>query len=99
MFNKYSSYCYIAADLQNSCDDKILVDLQRLYTMTDYNEIDKYLTRVFGEVKGQKVFKYNNGIQVIVAKENNTIMVGAVQNKKEIFAKGWEYIEPETDKK
>jgi len=93
MFNQYSSYYYAAQDFAKSCDDKILVDLNRLNSMDDIFEIDKYLTNVFGEVSGQKVFKYPNNIQVIVAKENNTILVGAVQQGKEIFKIGWKYPE------
>ena len=63
-FNQYSMYSYAAADFKSACDDKILVDLQRLDKLNEYDEVIDFVNKVFGEVESYKTFDYPNNILV-----------------------------------
>ena len=92
-FNQYSMYSYAAADFKTACDDKILVDLQRLDKLNEFDEVIDFVNKVFGEVDSYKIFNYPNDIVVAISRKENEIVVGAKQNGKQIYGQGW-YFEP-----
>ena len=94
-FNQYSMYSYAAADFKSACDDKILVDLQRLDKLNEYDEVIDFVNKVFGEVESYKTFDYPNNILVAVSKEENKIIVGAKQDGKQIFGQSWQLVKSE----
>ena len=89
MFNQYLAYTAQAREMSTACDDKILVDLSKLENMKYYDDIDEYVTQIFGEVEHSKQFEYPNDIIVLVEREPNSIIVGAVQGTKQIFGLKW----------
>ena len=91
-FNQYNLYSYSAGDMQSACDDKILVDLQRLKNIKEYREVDEFVTKVFGEVRDQKFIDYPNDIKVIIMKQENKIAVGALQGVRQIFGLSWKLV-------
>ena len=99
-FNQFSMYSFQAGNLQGACDDKILVDIQRLNVMKEYDEVKTYVDKVFGEFdEEQKQFEYPNEVIVVVQKGENSIGVGALKGEKQIFGKRWRLETPEEVKK
>ena len=84
-FNQYSMYSYAAADFKSACDDKILVDLQRLDKLNEYDEVIDFVNKVFGEVERYKTFDYPNNILVAVSKEENKI-IADIKTQKFLYA-------------
>ena len=94
-FNQYNMYSYMVENFSHMCDEKILVDLQRFQNLVEYDEVKELVDKVFGTFENSKIFEYPNNIKVIIQKEENVIKIGALQNNKEIFGKGWRYLEDE----
>ncbi|MBR1776849.1 hypothetical protein IJ750_07250 [bacterium] len=88
-FNMYNLYSYNAGNFKNACDDKILVDLHRLESIKEYYDVLDYVDRTFGVIEDQKVLDYPNDVKVIVQKEKNKIMVGAIKGEEQIFGQAW----------
>ena len=87
--DKYSLYTHAAGELKTSCDDKIIVDLERLKSITEYDEAINFVTKVFGEVEGHKQFYYPNEVIVAIETEENILRVGAVKKEEQIFGLQW----------
>ena len=90
--DKYSMYSYMVDNFSHACDDKILVDLQKLRNLNDYNEVTEMVDEIFGDFEENKIFEYPNNIKVLIQKEENIIKIGALQNDKEIFGQGWRFV-------
>ena len=88
-FNMYSMYSYAAGDFKNACDDKILVDLHRLESITEYYDVLDFVDKTFGVIESQKVMDYPNDVKVIVQKKENEILVGALKGNEQIFGQSW----------
>lgn len=90
-FNMYNMYAYQAQDLQGATDGKILCDLERLKHLESYDDFSDSVIRTFGDIPvGQeKKFEYPNNIVVFVTKTKDQVLVGALQNDKQIFGRGW----------
>ncbi len=89
-FNQYSMYSYAAGNIQHSCDDRVLVDLQRLNIMNEYDEVREYVDRIFGTFEGEKkILDYPNNVKVILLQRENYIGVAGIQNEKQIFGLQW----------
>lgn len=91
-FDMYSMYSFAAQNLQGATDDKVICDLERLKHFTTYEEFDEYVRKTFGiiDIDEEKSFKYPNNVEVIIKREKDVIMVGALKDEKQIFGKGWE---------
>ena len=96
-FNIYSSYAYSAENLQGSCDAKVLSDLQRLGSINEYEEALQCVLRDFANIQigEEKQMDFPDEVKVLVKREKNLIMVGAIQNEKQIFGKYWGLRDPE----
>lgn len=93
-FNTYNLYSYAAGQMQSAADGKVFVDLQRLKSIHDIDEVKDYVDKTFGEVKDNRMFKYPNDVIVFVSKAENKIDVLAVQKDKQIFGNRW-YVDEE----
>ena len=93
-FNKYSLYSYAAGEFKTACDDKILVDLKRLDSLEDYDEIVNFVDNLFGksEIDGTKWYDYPNNIEVVVERKEKFVAVGALKNDKQFFGRQWRLI-------
>ena len=89
MNNNYLAYTYCAQNFAHACDDKILVDINRLNSIDEYDEVKEYVSKVWGEVDGEKSFDYPNNIKVIIRNKENCIEVGALRDNKQFFGTGW----------
>ena len=97
-FNQYNLYSFSASQMQDSCDDKVLVDLQRLKVMKEYDEVKEYVDRVFGTFEGeQKSIDYPNDVKVILVQQENSICVAALKKNEQIFGLRWTLKVPEKD--
>ena len=95
-FNQYSLYSFNAGQVQGSCDDKVLVDLQRLKTMKEYDEVKEYVDRTFGTYEGkQKILDYPNDVKVVLLQKENYIGVAGIKDEKQIFGLQWTLKMPE----
>ncbi|MBR1373681.1 hypothetical protein IJ750_06200 [bacterium] len=88
-FNMYNLYSYNAGDFKNACNDKILVDLHRLESITEYYDVLDFVDKTFGIIEDQKIMDYPNNVKVIVQKKENQIMVGALKGEEQIFGQAW----------
>ena len=97
-FNQFSLYAYAANEFVHACDDKILVELQQLKNLTEYDDVLDFVNKRIGSIKENtnKTYEYPNEIKVIVITEPNSIKVAAIQNNKQIFGRQWR-IEPENN--
>ena len=98
-FNMYSMYSYAAGDLKTACDDKILVDLHKLESITEYYDVLDFVDKTFGEIEDQKIMDYPNEVKVIVQKKENEILVGALKGQEQIFGQSWIFTPKENDNK
>ena len=89
MYNKYAMYSYAAGDLKNACDDKILVDLQKLKNLTEFLDVEEFVNANFGEVEDYKEISYPNNIMVYILHKDNEIKICAAKNEEQIFGRGW----------
>ena len=48
-FNQYNLYSFAAGQATHTCDDKILVDLQRFKSIHDIDELNEYIDKTFGQ--------------------------------------------------
>ena len=88
--NQYNLYSFSAGQMQGSCDDKVLVDLQRLKSMKEYDEVKEYVDRTFGAFDGeQKIMDYPNDVKVILIQRENYIGVGGIKGEEQIFGLQW----------
>ena len=87
--NKYNLYSYNANEKVSITDDKILVDIQKMKSITEFEDIEKYVKDLFGEIGNRKVFKFENNVILIIEREENLIKIGALQNDKQIFGQSW----------
>ena len=93
-FNPYNLYSYAAGQMSTACDGKIFVDLQRLKSIHDLDEVKEYVDKTFGSFEDKKVFKYPNDVIVFISKAENSIGVVAMQNDKQIYGNRW-YVDEE----
>ena len=89
MFNPYSVYCANAGNFETNTIDRIMVSIDRIQKIEDYDEVLSFVSREFGTVDDQKTFKYDNDIMVVVKKEEEAIVVGAFKNREQIFGIRW----------
>ena len=89
-FNQYSMYSYSAGNFKSATDGKILVDLKKLGSLTDYDEISNFISTTFGEIDTPKELEYPNDIKVHLQKYGDLIIVAATQKDKQIFGTCWE---------
>ena len=89
-FNQYSTYTYMAGELQSASDGKILVDLKKLSSLKKYDEILDFINSTFGYIDECKKLEYPNDIKVDIQKIDDLIIVFATQNNKQIFGSAWE---------
>lgn len=94
-FNRYSMYSYMAGDFKSATDGKILVDLKKLSSLNDYNEILDFINTTFGEFDTDKELSFPNDIKVLLHKEEKMILVYASQKGERIFGTSWEPVEEE----
>ena len=90
-FNIYSMYSYTVQDLQTTSDTRVVSDLQRLGSIEEYDIALQSVLRDFGEIQlgEEKQLDFPDEIKVLVKREENMIIVGAIQNEKQIFGKYW----------
>ena len=89
-FNQYSMYSYMAGDFKGTTDGKVLVDLKKLGSLTDYDEILNFISTTFGDIGSGKELEYPNDIKVHLQKYGDLIIVAATQKDKQIFGTCWE---------
>ena len=90
MFNEYLIYTQTANDYINNDSGKIFVDLSRLDKLNEFSEVSEMVEIVFGHVDGFKEFKYPKGLLVAVVREEDFILVNAMQKDKQILGATWE---------
>ena len=93
-FNQYSLYTYQTEDFKNATNEKILVDLQRLKSIKDYDDVVDYVQKVIGSIDNEEnYFDYPDDIKVIVLNEPDKIRVFATKNEKQVFGRFWQLVD------
>ena len=92
----FQMYSFAATDFKNICDDKILVDLHKLESLKEYDEILAYINKTFGEVEGSKHLDYPNDITVDLYNKDKMIMVYASQKGERIYGRYWSISEEDS---
>ena len=89
LINQFSYYSYMAGDLKSLTEGKVLVDLKKLDSLENYNEILDFITTTFGEFGSSKELDYPNDVKVHLQKFDDAIIVYATQNEEQIFGSCW----------
>ena len=53
-FNQYSLYTYQTEEFKDATNEKILVDLQRLKSIKDYDDVVDYVQKVIGSIDNEE---------------------------------------------
>lgn len=88
-------YSQAANEFSSACNDKILVDLQRLKSIKMYDDILDYIQHTFGDIDNEKHLDYPNDIKVDLYKNDEMVLVYASQKGEKIFGTCWEPIRTE----
>ena len=94
-FNPYSFYSYQAGNIQSTVDGKIFVDLKKLGNLTELDEVKDFVEKTFNAYEAEQIIDYPNDVKVCIVKEDERIMVGALQKDEQIFGKSWRYVKEE----
>ncbi len=90
MFNEFLIYTQTANDFVSNDSNKIFVDLSRLDKLNDFSDVSEMVEKVFGHIDGFKEFRYPKDLLVAVVREENFILVNAMQKDKQILGATWE---------
>lgn len=87
--NRYMMYTYSADNLKNACDDKVLIEIEQLKKLKEYDEVVNFVNLHFGIDTEPQEYEYPNNVKVAVVREENSILVAAKQNETQIFGLKW----------
>ena len=88
-YNQFSYYSHMAGNLKGLTEGKVLVDLKKLDSLENYNEILDFITTTFGEFDSSKDLDYPNDVKVHLQKLDDVIIVYAMQKEEQIFGSCW----------
>lgn len=98
MYNEYEQYALLANESKMFVDNKIHVDLERLDKMSDYLEVEEFISQNYGELNDNGInLAFPQDIEIAIRKEDNAIEIFARQGEYLIFSKGWRQVTTQSE--
>ena len=99
MYNDYEQYVMLTKDAKVFAENKVLVDLDRLDEMSDYHQVEEFISQNYGQLDERGLrLEFPQNIRLGIQKNSDAIEIVAVQGEYLIFSKGWRLVKKEDTK-